>query len=88
MLQGVEYNGFLWNTSDGAALTESALLRSPKRRGTNGKHFARKPFLGYFKLRELDVVLVSVHLKFPGLNNSAKDKLEVREWDGIQQNGS
>ncbi|XP_022080279.1 endonuclease/exonuclease/phosphatase family domain-containing protein 1-like isoform X2 [Acanthaster planci] len=76
MFQGVEYNGFLWNTSDGVTLSECALLRAPKRRGTNGKHFARMPFLGYFKLRELDVVLISVHLKFPGLNNSSKGKLE------------
>ncbi|XP_038068061.1 endonuclease/exonuclease/phosphatase family domain-containing protein 1-like [Patiria miniata] len=76
MFQGVEYNGFLWNTSDGVTLTESALLQSPKR-STNGKrHFARKPFLGYFKLQELDVVLISVHLKFPGLNNNSRDKLE------------
>ncbi len=75
MFQGVEYNGFLWNTSDGVTLSETSLLHGSKK-GTNGRSFSRKPFLGYFKAKELDLVLVSVHLKFPGLNNGTIEKLE------------
>ncbi|XP_071784894.1 endonuclease/exonuclease/phosphatase family domain-containing protein 1-like [Asterias amurensis] len=75
MFQGVEYNGFLWNTSDDVTLSDSSLLHVSKK-GKNGHTFSRQPFLGYFKAKKLDFVLVSVHLKFPGLNNGTKDKLE------------
>nr|CAB3241128.1 endonuclease/exonuclease/phosphatase family domain-containing protein 1-like [Phallusia mammillata] len=69
MYQGMEYSGFLWNEGSEITLYSSSLLDKSE----DGKKFARQPFLGYFKINQFDVVLVSVHLKAIGYADAEKD---------------
>nr|XP_058944279.1 endonuclease/exonuclease/phosphatase family domain-containing protein 1-like [Pocillopora verrucosa] len=73
MFRSVEYNGFLWNAARGISLKSSALLEKPK---GGQKQFARRPYLGFFKAKKFDFVLVSVHLKAAGLGNSDLERLK------------
>ncbi|KAL9975251.1 hypothetical protein ACROYT_G012390 [Oculina patagonica] len=73
MFRSREYNGFVWNTSRGINLKSDALLEKPKE---GQKQFARRPYLGFFKAKKFDFVLVSVHLKATGLGNADKERLE------------
>lgn len=73
MFRSKEYNGFVWNTSRGISLKSDALLEKPKE---GQKQFARRPYLGFFKAKKFDFVLVSVHLKATGLGNADIARLE------------
>lgn len=73
MYQSLEYNGFLYDTSQGVELKSSALLPKAKNIPNN---FVRKPYVGVFKMRKFDCVVVSVHLKATGLNNQDLPRLQ------------
>lgn len=79
MYQAVEYNGFLYDTSQQIELKSSALLEKAK---SSARLFVRKPFIGVFKIRKFDCVVVSVHLKATGLNNQDLPKLQ-KEIDQV-----
>ena len=52
MFQGVEYNGFLYDTEQEISLLSASLIEnSPDDDGD--KSFVRKPFVGHFKVRFL-----------------------------------
>uniref|UniRef100_H2YKC6 Endonuclease/exonuclease/phosphatase domain-containing protein n=1 Tax=Ciona savignyi TaxID=51511 RepID=H2YKC6_CIOSA len=61
MYQGSEYSGFLWDNSV-VDLYSSALLEKTKEQ----KEFTRRPFLGYFKVCKVDLILVNLHMKAVG----------------------
>ncbi|XP_076801263.1 endonuclease/exonuclease/phosphatase family domain-containing protein 1-like isoform X1 [Clavelina lepadiformis] len=69
MYQSAEYNGFIWDSAASINLYSSSLLEKT----ANGRDFVRCPFLGYFKILKMDVVLVSVHLKAVGHVGSETD---------------
>ncbi|XP_033754676.1 endonuclease/exonuclease/phosphatase family domain-containing protein 1-like [Pecten maximus] len=79
MYQALEYNGFLYDTSQQIELKSSALLEKAK---NTPKSFVRKPFIGVFKIRKFDCVVVSVHLKATGLNNQDMPQLQ-KEIDQV-----
>ena len=47
IFQSNEYNGFLYDTSQGITLHKSSLLEKPK----NSKPFTRLPYIGTFKVK-------------------------------------
>lgn len=47
LLQSMEYNGFLYDTSQGISLKSSAILEKPNKAT---KDFVRRPFVGIFKV--------------------------------------
>lgn len=57
----MEYNGFLYDTSQGIALSSSAVLEKPNK---STKDFVRRPFIGIFKVCNYTVLgfFVSMHL--------------------------
>ena len=71
----MEYNGFIWDKSQNISLKDSSLLQPP-RQGSQFS-FARQPFLGFFKTKQLDFVLVCVHLKATGFDRRSKDKNQL-----------
>ncbi|XP_059170205.1 endonuclease/exonuclease/phosphatase family domain-containing protein 1-like [Physella acuta] len=74
MHQSMEYNGFLYDKSQGIELIKSCLIE--KSLGKN-KVFTRSPFVGIFKIKGIfDCVVVSVHLKATGLHGEDMDKTE------------
>ncbi|XP_013383782.1 endonuclease/exonuclease/phosphatase family domain-containing protein 1-like [Lingula anatina] len=74
MYQAPEYNGFIYDTSQGIEVVSSSLIER-HRRGAP-KQFARRPFMVVFKAKELDFVAVSVHLKATGLQMEDLDRLQ------------
>ncbi|XP_014347704.1 endonuclease/exonuclease/phosphatase family domain-containing protein 1 [Latimeria chalumnae] len=79
----VEYAGFLWDTSSGIQLKESALLENPQTNG-NGKHTFPRPYIAHFKVGLNDITLVNIHLNMPttagentGKNQNETQKLPV-----------
>ncbi|XP_055891555.1 endonuclease/exonuclease/phosphatase family domain-containing protein 1-like [Biomphalaria glabrata] len=74
MHQGSEFNGFLYDKSQGIELVRSCLV---EKEPGKSKPFTRLPFLGIFKVNgKFDCVVVSVHLKATGLNNEDLDRTE------------
>ncbi|XP_078724744.1 endonuclease/exonuclease/phosphatase family domain-containing protein 1-like isoform X1 [Lampetra fluviatilis] len=73
MYQSMEYAGFAWDASSGLELLSEGLVRKKK----GSKHFARYPYLGYFKAGRFDFTLVNVHLKATGLGNAELEKLQL-----------
>ncbi|CAH1779507.1 unnamed protein product [Owenia fusiformis] len=64
MFQAVEYNGFIYDTSQEIDITQDSMLEQ------NGhRRFSRSPYLTYIKAGSLDFIAVSVHLKATGLQN-------------------
>lgn len=53
----MEYNGFLYDTSQGIELINSTLLEKPKK---GPKQFARRPFIGVLKVRENSLLVLLV----------------------------
>lgn len=65
MFRSVEYNGFLYDSSQKIELLNADLL---DKGDSKGGAFARVPYVGCFRINgELDFVVVSVHLKATGL---------------------
>ncbi|XP_078489998.1 endonuclease/exonuclease/phosphatase family domain-containing protein 1 [Ciona intestinalis] len=58
LFQGTEYSGFLWDESV-VNYNSSALVK----KSVGGKEFARQPMLGFFKVGEVDLVLVNLHME-------------------------
>ncbi|KAL5021060.1 hypothetical protein ScPMuIL_000215 [Solemya velum] len=73
MYQSLEYNGFLYDTSQRIELLGSTLLKKPSH---GPKQFSRLPFIGSFKIWRFDCVVVSVHLKATGLDNKDLGRLQ------------
>ncbi|CAC5357515.1 Endonuclease/exonuclease/phosphatase family domain-containing protein 1 [Mytilus coruscus] len=73
MYQSNEYNGFLYDVSQGITLNHSALLEKPN---NSPKPFTRAPFIGTFKMKKFDCIVVSVHMKATGLANEDLDRLQ------------
>lgn len=48
MFQGVEYNGFLYDTEQDITLLSSSLIENSN---SGEKSFVRKPFIGHFNVR-------------------------------------
>lgn len=79
MYRSHEYNGFLYDVSQGITLKNSALLEKPK----NAAYpFTRKPFIGTFQIQKFDCIIASVHLKATGLNNEDLGRLQA-EIDNV-----
>ncbi|XP_046360471.2 endonuclease/exonuclease/phosphatase family domain-containing protein 1-like [Haliotis rufescens] len=79
MYRSMEYNAFLYDTSQNIELVSCSLLKKPE---SGTFPFVRRPFLGVFKInKKFDCVVVSVHLKAAGLQDEALDKTkqEVRQ---------
>lgn len=73
MYRSNEYNGFLYDTSQGITFNHSELLEKSKKAP---KAFTRAPFIGTFKIKKFDCVIVSVHLKATGLGNEDLSRLQ------------
>lgn len=74
MYRSMEYNGFLYDTSQGISLKSSAILEKPNKAT---KDFVRRPFVGIFKMKRFDCIITSVHLKATGLSNEDLDQLQA-----------
>nr|KAG5707203.1 hypothetical protein BaRGS_017887 [Batillaria attramentaria] len=74
MFRSVEYNGFLYDSSQKIELVSASLLEKE-----NGKApFARMPYLGFFRVNgQLDCVVVSLHLKATGLMGEDLDRTKA-----------
>ncbi|CAG2195823.1 unnamed protein product [Mytilus edulis] len=81
MYQSNEYNGFLYDVSQGITLNHSALLEKPD---NSPKPFTRAPFIGTFKMKKFDCIVVSVHMKATGLANEDLNRLQ-EEIDQVPQ---
>ncbi|VDI08360.1 Hypothetical predicted protein [Mytilus galloprovincialis] len=73
MYRGMEYNGFLYDTTRRITLNHSALLEKPS---NSPKPFTRAPFIGTFKIKKFDCIIVSVRLKATGLENEDIERLQ------------
>ncbi|KAK7114022.1 endonuclease/exonuclease/phosphatase family domain-containing protein 1-like [Littorina saxatilis] len=76
MYRSVEYNGFLYDSSQNIELMSANLLEAAEE---NGKRlFARMPYVGFFRVNgQLDCVVVSVHLKATGLEGEDLDRTKA-----------
>ncbi|CAC5421495.1 unnamed protein product [Mytilus coruscus] len=81
MFRSMEYNGFLYDTARGITLNHSALLEKPN---NSPKPFTRAPFIGTFKIKKFDCIIVSVHLKATGLGNEDLERLQ-KEIDKVPE---
>ncbi|XP_031555772.1 endonuclease/exonuclease/phosphatase family domain-containing protein 1-like [Actinia tenebrosa] len=77
MYRSKEFNGFLFDSSRNIELKSHDLLEKPLQ---GKKQFARRPFIGFFKAKRFDFVVVSVHLKATGLDNEDLSRLQVRHY--------
>ncbi|XP_073188993.1 endonuclease/exonuclease/phosphatase family domain-containing protein 1 isoform X2 [Lepidochelys kempii] len=59
--KGVEYSGFLWDTTAGIELKDASSQESAHTNG-NGKHAYPPPYLAHFKVGMNDLTLVNLHL--------------------------
>ncbi|KAK3086845.1 hypothetical protein FSP39_024371 [Pinctada imbricata] len=84
MYRSNEYNGFLYDTTQGIEPLGSGLLQKSAKAK---KPFVRKPYIGTFKIKKLDCVIVSVHLKATGLDNEDLGQLqeEVEKVPNVAQ---
>ncbi|KAL4233991.1 Endonuclease/exonuclease/phosphatase domain-containing protein 1 [Mactra antiquata] len=74
MYKSNEYNGFLYDESQGISVISSCLLAKNNKKS---KPFTRRPFIATFKIKRFDCALVSVHLKATGLDN--EDLIRLQE---------
>ncbi|XP_064640427.1 endonuclease/exonuclease/phosphatase family domain-containing protein 1-like [Lineus longissimus] len=74
MYQGNEYNGFLYDTSNGLELFSAELIQ--KASSKSERYFVRRPYMGFFKIDNFDFVLASVHLKASGQRSEHMDDLQ------------
>ncbi|WAR12111.1 EEPD1-like protein [Mya arenaria] len=72
MYMSNEYNGFLYDESQGISLISSCLLAKDRKQ----KPFTRRPFIATFKIKRFDCAMVSVHLKATGLDNEDLGRLQ------------
>uniref|UniRef100_A0A8B9IVE9 Endonuclease/exonuclease/phosphatase family domain-containing protein 1 n=1 Tax=Amazona collaria TaxID=241587 RepID=A0A8B9IVE9_9PSIT len=70
--KGVEYSGFLWDTTAGIELKDASSQESPQTNG-NGKHSYPHPYLAHFKVGMNDLTLVNLHLALPMGENTGKN---------------
>ncbi|XP_060577591.1 endonuclease/exonuclease/phosphatase family domain-containing protein 1-like [Ruditapes philippinarum] len=68
-----EFNGFLYDESQGISVISSCLLAKTKKQ----KPFTRRPFIATFKIKRFDCAIVSVHLKATGLANEDLGRLQA-----------
>ncbi|XP_006124119.2 endonuclease/exonuclease/phosphatase family domain-containing protein 1 [Pelodiscus sinensis] len=61
LYKGVEYSGFLWDTTAGIELRDASLQENTHTNG-NGKHAYPHPHLARFKVGMNDLTLVNLHL--------------------------
>lgn len=73
MYMSNEFNGFLYDESQGISVISSCLLVKNKKQ----KPFTRRPFIATFKIKRFDCALVSVHLKATGLDNEDLGHLQA-----------
>ncbi|NXW93182.1 EEPD1 protein, partial [Alopecoenas beccarii] len=59
--KGVEYFGFLWDTTAGIELKDASSQETAQTNG-NGKHSYPHPYLAHFKVGMNDLTLVNLHL--------------------------
>ncbi|NWW53230.1 EEPD1 protein, partial [Pedionomus torquatus] len=59
--KGVEYSGFLWDTTAGIELKVASFQEGAQTNG-NGKHSYPHPYLAHFKVGMNDLTLVNLHL--------------------------
>uniref|UniRef100_A0A8C0C1H5 Endonuclease/exonuclease/phosphatase family domain-containing protein 1 n=1 Tax=Buteo japonicus TaxID=224669 RepID=A0A8C0C1H5_9AVES len=59
--KGLEYSGFLWDTTAGIELKDASSQESAQTNG-NGKHSYPHPYLAHFKVGMNDLTLVNLHL--------------------------
>ncbi|XP_030300506.1 endonuclease/exonuclease/phosphatase family domain-containing protein 1 [Calypte anna] len=59
--KGVEYSGFLWDTTAGIELKNASSQESAQTNG-NGKHSYPHPYLAHFKVGMNDLTVVNLHL--------------------------
>ncbi|XP_067112487.1 endonuclease/exonuclease/phosphatase family domain-containing protein 1 [Osmerus mordax] len=60
--KGYSYSGFLWDSSSGIDLKDSAVLESPAANG-NGKHVYPRQYLAHFLIGSSDLTIVNVHMR-------------------------
>uniref|UniRef100_A0A4W3GR52 Endonuclease/exonuclease/phosphatase domain-containing protein n=1 Tax=Callorhinchus milii TaxID=7868 RepID=A0A4W3GR52_CALMI len=60
--KGVEYAGYLWDSSSGLEMKTTILLDNAQTNG-NGKLHLSKPYLARFKIGTIEVMLVNIHMK-------------------------
>ncbi|MBN3304535.1 endonuclease/exonuclease/phosphatase family domain-containing protein 1 [Amia ocellicauda] len=71
--KGVEFSGFLWESSTGIELKNVALLESPAVNG-NGKQTYPRPYIAHFNIGVSEVTIVNIHLKAPATEGEANGK--------------
>ncbi|XP_027649413.1 endonuclease/exonuclease/phosphatase family domain-containing protein 1 isoform X2 [Falco naumanni] len=59
--KGVEYSGFLWDTTAGIELKDASFQENAQTNG-NGKHSYPHPYLAHFKVGMNELTLVNLHL--------------------------
>ncbi|NWX08226.1 EEPD1 protein, partial [Caloenas nicobarica] len=69
--KGVEYFGFLWDTTAGIELKDASSQETAQTNG-NGKHSYPHPYLAHFKVGMNDLTLVNLHL---ALSSSAGENI-------------
>ncbi|XP_017675688.1 PREDICTED: endonuclease/exonuclease/phosphatase family domain-containing protein 1 [Lepidothrix coronata] len=62
--KGVEYSGFLWDTTAGIELKDASSQESAQTNG-NGRHSYPHPYLAHFKVGMNDLTVVNLHLALP-----------------------
>ncbi|XP_042882252.1 endonuclease/exonuclease/phosphatase family domain-containing protein 1-like isoform X3 [Penaeus japonicus] len=86
MFQGSEYAAFIYNVCHGVQLLSACLLNVHNNNNKKANaSFTRKPYLGYFKVNNLDFVVVSLHIKgttFLGMKKELDDTLVETEDNG------
>ncbi|KAG9335669.1 hypothetical protein JZ751_004321 [Albula glossodonta] len=89
--KGVEFSGFLWDSTSGIELRGAVLLDSPVANG-NGKHAHPRPYLARFNIGSAEVTIANVHLQSPGAageptngKSRPSDRKARRLTDGIQE---
>nr|XP_033786093.1 endonuclease/exonuclease/phosphatase family domain-containing protein 1 isoform X1 [Geotrypetes seraphini] len=70
--KGVEYAGYLWDTTAGIELKDTVLQENLQSNG-NGKHTYPQSYLAHFKIGENDLTLVNVHLSAAVGGNAGKN---------------
>ncbi|NXE59324.1 EEPD1 protein, partial [Calcarius ornatus] len=62
--KGVEYSGFLWDTTAGIELKDASSQETAQTNG-NGRHSYPHPYLAHFKVGMNDLTVVNLHLALP-----------------------
>ncbi|KAH1178012.1 hypothetical protein KIL84_011714, partial [Mauremys mutica] len=71
--KGVEYSGFLWDTTAGIELKDASSQENAHTNG-NGKHAYPHPYLAHFKIGMNDLTLVNLHLALSPLAGENTEK--------------